>query len=260
VRARPRVRGLALLLAGLALSGAACNQSDAIRQQALEHSKAVTFRTPDGVRLSGRLFGPEAASAGVVLAHMLPADQRSWWDFADRLGEQGYRVLTFDFRGYCPGDGAGCSGGAKDPSAAWQDVAGARAFLISQGPTRLALVGASMGGTASLVSASREPEGVEGVATLSAPVSIEGLVAGPEVMAAVAAAKLFLAGDEDPTGAADSAQALYDESLQPKQLEILTTSDHGTDVLSGSQGERARTMLLDWLARYLPLSAGSAAP
>jgi pimeloyl-ACP methyl ester carboxylesterase len=260
VRARLRVRGPALLLAGLALVGAACNQSDAIRQQALERSKAVTFRTPDGVRLSGRLFGPEAAPAGVVLAHMLPADQSSWFDFADRLGEQGYRVLTFNFRGYCPGGEVGCSKGTKDPSSAWQDVAGARSFLLSQGPTRLALLGASMGGTASLVSASRDPEGIDGVATLSAPISIEGLIAGPEVMAAVGAAKLFLAGDEDRNGAAASAQTLYDESLQPKQLEILTTADHGTDLLSGNQGERARTLLQDWLTRYLPVSAVSAAP
>jgi pimeloyl-ACP methyl ester carboxylesterase len=247
-------------MAGLALLAAACNQSDAIRQQALEHSRAVTFRTADGVRLSGRLFGPDVASAGVVLAHMLPADQRSWFDFADRLGEQGYRVLTFNFRGYCPGGDAGCSRGAKDPGSAWEDVGAAQAFLLTQGPTRLALVGASMGGTASLVSVSRDPQGVEGVATLSAPVSIDGLVADPDVMAGVGAAKLFIAGDEDPNGAAASAQTLYDESLQPKQLEVLTTTDHGTELLGGNQGERARTLLLDWLTRILPVSGGSPAP
>ena len=191
---------------------------------------------------------------------MLPADQSSWFDFADRLAEQGYRVLTFNFRGYCPGGDAGCSKGTKDPNSAWQDVADARSFLLSQGPTRLALVGASIGGTASLVSASRDPEGIEGVATLSAPVSIDGLVAGPEVMAAVGASKLFLAGDEDPNGAEASAQALYDESVQPKQLEVLTTADHGTDLLGGNQGEHARTLLQGWLTRYLPVSAGSTAP
>lgn len=260
MRARVRVRCLAPLLIGIVLLGAACNQSDAIRGQALERSRAVTFRTADGVRLSGRIFGPQDASAGVILAHMLPADQSSWFDFADRLGERGYRVLTFNFRGYCPGGESGCSKGQKAPATAWQDVDGARAFLLSQGPVRLALVGASMGGTASLVSASRDGEGIEGVATLSAPVSIGGLVADPEAMAVIAGAKLFVAGDQDPTGAAASAQALYDESLQPKQLEILTTSDHGTDLLGGNQGERARTVLQDWLTRYLPVSDASDAP
>lgn len=91
--------------------------------------------------------------------------------------------------------------------------------------------------------------------------SIDGLVADPEVMAALgAAAKLFLAGDEDPNGAAASAQTLYDESSQPKQLEILTTSDHGTDLLEGNQGERVRTLLQDWLTRILPVNGGSSAP
>ncbi len=260
MRARPRVRGLVSLLAGLALVGAACNQTDAIRAQAIEHSEAVAFRTSDGVRLAGRLFGPQDATAGVVLAHMLPADQSSWYEFADRLGAEGYRVLTFDLRGYCPGGDAGCSEGTKEPSAAWEDVAAARAFLRKQGPSRLALVGASLGGTASLVSASRDPEGIVGVATLSAPVSIDGLVADPDVMAAVGAAKLFLAGYDDPNGAAASAQTLYDESLQPKQLEVLTTADHGTDLLSGNQGERSRTVLEGWLTHFLPVVAGSAVP
>ena len=42
-------------------------------------STAVTFRTADGVRLEGRLFGPTNALQGVVLTHMLPADQTSWF-------------------------------------------------------------------------------------------------------------------------------------------------------------------------------------
>lgn len=249
-----------LLAAGLALSTAACNRSEQIRTQALADSTAVTFTTVDGVRLAGRIFGPDTASAGVVLAHMLPSDQSSWFDFADRLGVAGYRVLTFNFRGYCPGGDAGCSKGQKDPSAAGQDVTAAQAFLRTQGPTRFVLVGASMGGTASLVSASQIPRSVEGVATLSAPVSIDGLAAGPDVMAAVSAAKLFLAGDTDPNEAAASAQQLYDESVQPKRLEIFTTTDHGTDLLTGSQGEQSRTVLQGWLAQYLPLATPSGGP
>src|SRR5262245_39868702 len=97
----------------------ACDQSDEIRQQALDDSTAVTFPSADGVALAGRLFGPDTATTGVVLAHMLPADQSSWFDFADRLGGSGYRVLTFDFRGYCPGGVAGCSEGRKDVAASW---------------------------------------------------------------------------------------------------------------------------------------------
>lgn len=250
-----RVIALPLLLGLLAVG---CNQADAIRQEALDRSRAVTFTTADGIELAGRLFGPDDATAGVVLAHMLPADQSSWYDFAQRLGSMGYRALTFDFRGYCPGGDAGCSEGKRAIAGIWQDVLAAKDFLTTKGVTRVALVGASMGGTASLVAAAQVPTEVEAVITLSAPASIEGLTAGPDVVQASGAAKLFMAGDGDTT-AADAASAFYEESLQPKKLEILTTSDHGTDLLTGNQGEIARTTILTWLGQYLPVSEPASA-
>ena len=82
-------------------------------QGSTANSKAITFESTDGVTLAGRLFGPDQGTAGVVLAHMLPSDQSAWYFFANRLGERGYRVLTFNFRGYCPGGEAGCSEGEK---------------------------------------------------------------------------------------------------------------------------------------------------
>jgi pimeloyl-ACP methyl ester carboxylesterase len=237
----------------IALGATACNQGEAIRKQAIAHSQAVTFTTSDGVELAGRLFGPEDATAGVVLAHMLPADQSSWFEFADRLGGLGYRALTFDFRGYCPGGVAGCSEGERGVAGIERDVAAAIAYVKGQGVKRIGLVGASMGGTASLVAASRPDKAIDTVVTLSAPASIDGLTAGPEVLQAVTAAKLFMAGNGDAV-AARSAQAFYDESAPPKRVEILTTSDHGTDILEGNQAEIARNLIIDWLERYVPVT------
>jgi pimeloyl-ACP methyl ester carboxylesterase len=231
----------------------ACNQAEEIRKQALADSTAVMFESIDGVQLAGRIFGPEGAVAGVVLAHMKPADQSSWFDFADELGRRGYRALTFDFRGYCPGGEAGCSEGSQDVSGIWQDVAGAIGFLRTEGVQRVALVGASMGGTASLVVASQADSAVDAVITLSAPDVVEGLSAGPDVLQAVAGAKLFMAGNGDGT-AAQVAQAFYDESIQPKRIEILTTNDHGTDILEGNQAEMARNLITGWLLLHIPAS------
>ena len=107
-------------LAATALVLVACTGEPATTPAA--GSTAITFPSSDGVRLAGRLFGPDDAHAGVVLAHMYPSDQSAWFDFADRLADRGYRVLTFDFRGYCPGGTAGCSEGEKQISAIWQDV------------------------------------------------------------------------------------------------------------------------------------------
>ena len=252
IRIAPTLGSLvALVLVLVALP--ACHQAEAIRKQALADSRPLMFESIDGVQLAGRIFGPEGATAGIVLAHMKPADQSSWYDFADQLGGLGYRVLTFDFRGYCPGGDAGCSEGKKDVAEIWQDVEGAVGLLRTEGAQRIGLVGASMGGTASLVVASQAGQGIDAVVTLSAPDSIEGLTAGPDVLQAVTAAKLFLAGNGDAS-AAQTAQAFYDETIQPKRVEILTTDDHGTDILEGNQGEIAKKLILDWLGQHVPVS------
>jgi pimeloyl-ACP methyl ester carboxylesterase len=230
------------------LASSACARSDAERRaQDLKASRAVSFRSTDGVRLSGRLFGH--GSVGVVLSHMLPADQTSWWDFASDLADRGYTALTYDFRGYCPGGDAGCSGGSRDISAIWQDVLGAVDEVRSAGTTGVVLIGASMGGTASLVAASKPGADVQAVITLSAPTSIEGLVADAETLATVTAAKLFIAGNGDAQ-AADAAETLFDSSPQPKRVDILTSTDHGTDLLTGNQSGIVRTTMLNYLQEY----------
>lgn len=228
----------ALLLAALvpATSLVACSSEEAD----LSGSRAVSFETPDGVRLEGRLFGD--GSAAVVLSHMRPADQTSWFRFAGRLADAGYLVLTYDFRGYCPGGDGGCSEGDVDVGEIWRDVLGAIAFVREHGATSVALVGASMGGTASLVAAGREETGVRAVITLSAPVAIEGLVADAPLLSRITVGKLFIAGVGDASAAAD-AQTLYDRSPPPKRVEILPSDDHGTDLLTGGQGEVVRRLI-----------------
>lgn len=213
-------------------------------------SSAVTFRTADGVRLAGRLFGPTNALQGVVLTHMLPADQTSWFPEATHLAAQGYRVLTFDLRGYCPGGVGGCSEGTKDVDAAPTDVTAALAYLRAHGSQRVALMGASVGGTASLIAASHDGS-VPAVVTLSAPLAIGSLAVTPALLGALDAAKLFIAGLGDPTGAAQAAESLYDLSPQPKRLEIVTTDAHGTDLFASSQGTDVTLQIDQWFSLHL---------
>ena len=87
--------------------------------------------------------------------------------------------------------------------------------------------------------------------TLSAPEVLDQLTAGPEVLTNITGAKLFIAGLGDPTGAAEAAQFFYDQSPQPKRLEIVTADDHGTDLLSGSQGTHVDELIDAWLAMYM---------
>ena len=242
VRARP----IAIVLLG-AIALGACGDSP---PPDLSDSRAVTFESRDGVTLEGRLFGD--GSTGVVLSHMRPADQRSWFAFANRLADQGYLVLTYDFRGYCPGGDGGCSQGDLRISAIWQDVLGAIDFIRSQGATSVALVGASMGGTASLVAAGEEGTEVAVVVTLSAPTSIEGLDANAALLQRVDANKLFIAGVGDAAAAA-SAEEFYEIAPPPKAApEIVPADDHGTDLLTGSRGEAVQRIVETYLAQFAP--------
>jgi len=225
--------------------------SSAASSAAVRASVPVTFTTDDGVKLAGRVFGPSDAEAGVVLAHMLPADQRSWYPFAQRLAEQGFRVLTFDFRGYCPGGDGGCSEGTKQVDAAPVDLRAAVDRLRSDGVERVGIAGASMGGTAALLMAADDPRGISAVVALSAPQSIEGLAVGPEVLQRVTGAKLYIAGLGDPAGAVAAADAMAAMSPQPMREEIVTDDAHGTDLLSSAQGERVQELIEQWFGQWL---------
>jgi dienelactone hydrolase len=240
-------RALAALLA-LALLSAACGGEQPSPTAAPEGSRAVTFGSADDVALEGRLFGE--GSVGVVLSHMRPADQTSWWDFAQDLVDEGYLVLTYNARGYCPGAVAGCSQGEQDLGQIWRDVVGAVRFIRSRGANRVVLIGASMGGTASLLAAAEGEVSADVVVALSAPASFEGMNLTPEVLTKVTAAKLFVAGNADGS-APDDAQSLYAASPTPKRVEILTTDDHGTDILDGNQSGRARNLILTYLEQYV---------
>ena len=216
----------------------------------LSGSEPVSFEARDGVRLEGRLFWE--GTTAVVLSHMLPADQRSWFALADRLADQDYLVLTYDFRGYCPGGDGGCSEGERDIAQIWQDVLGAIDLVRSRGATRVVLIGASMGGTASLVAAGQPGADVEAVITLSAPTSIEGLVADASLLQQLPVGKLYVAGVGDSSAAA-AAEDLYATSPPPKRVEVVPADDHGTDLLTGAQGEVVRRLIETTLARYAPV-------
>src|SRR3954454_16527526 len=112
-----------------------------------EPSPAIRFRTSDGVMLSGAVAG--AGPVGAVLIHEYPLDLCGWWPYARYLAGHGVHVLLFDLR--CFGR-SGCGHGRGH---ATTDVAAAMAELRRRGARRIALVGASMGGTIAVVAAAR---------------------------------------------------------------------------------------------------------
>jgi len=198
---------------------------------------AVVFKSTDGVPLQGKLFG--TGSTGVILAHMFPADQTSWVPLALALAQKGYRVLTFDFRGY------GESGGKKVVAEIDRDLEGAYRFLEPR-VTRIFLIGASMGATASMIVASRLP--VAGVVCLSGPVAFRGLDA-EQAAGKGKAPVLFIAseGDVNAVMAARWMKHVGREDQSPRRILIFPGSDHGTRMLRGTQGKKVEAVIFQFL-------------
>jgi pimeloyl-ACP methyl ester carboxylesterase len=244
-RTYPRI--LIAFLAGFAaLVDAGCWHSNLRRAATAPEGdaaeRAVSFVTPDGVRLRGHLYG--RGSVGVILAHMYPADQQDWADFARILAANGYQALTFDFRGFIESEGS-----VAVPEAP-SDLETAVAFMRSR-VARIFLAGASLGDDASLLVAEHEP--VAGVICISTPIHFMGLDVSKSVRR-VKAPLLLITSVGDPLVAGES-ETLYRWATAPKSLKIFPGSAHGTALLHGPYGPEADALMLKFIRDREP--AGS---
>jgi pimeloyl-ACP methyl ester carboxylesterase len=181
-----------------------------------------------------------SGTVGVVLAHMLGSSQSAWSPIVGDLVDEGFHVLTFDFRGH------GLSGGTRDPSHAALDLAAAVAKIRTLGASRVLVVGASLGGTAAIAVAATAD--LDGVVTLSAPATIDSLDAGAAA-SRVTEPCLFIVGANDDSRYVEAARAFEADAKGQKELQVLAgTSAHGTDLLTDSKvGKRARALVVNFL-------------
>jgi pimeloyl-ACP methyl ester carboxylesterase len=195
----------------------------------------VAFRTTDGKRIVGALFGK--GRVGVVAGHQYGGTLCNWVPFARVLAARGIRVLTIDFRGYASSAGAGTSTFHYD-----RDLLGGATFLRRAGVRKVFFAGESMGGTAALVAASKAGAPA-GVISLSGPASFGSLDAEKAIRKLTA--PTFLAvGARDVDFVVD-AHTLYDASHAPdKRLDVVArTGAHGTALLTGPFRQRVIAFL-----------------
>lgn len=202
-----------------------CVQPDA-------RARAVRFSAA-GEQVTGAEFG-RSGTLGVVLAHEHGANLCGWVAYAEHLRDLGYRALAFDFR-----------------TNLTADVSGAASELRHEGVTRIVLMGASMGGTASLVAASTSSTTIAGVAALSAPSSfmgLDGLSASRQLTLPV----LYIA-TQDNGDFPDDARTMYAACPSAdKQLQVLSGSDHGTAMLHGAVAGQTTSLLDAFIAGTAP--------
>lgn len=152
---------------------------------------------------------------GVLLANMNQGDFCQWRSYADHLVQRGHRVLMFNYSG----------------QAAVDDVKATVEVLRRRGAERLFLIGASKGGTAVLVAATRIQPAVAGVVSLSGPQNYGGADA-LAAMPLLTVPAVFIVAGNDQTFTSD-AQLLHDAcAAKDKALSVQRGSSHGTALLS----------------------------
>ena len=241
----PRLLLLPLLpvVALLAALGVACgDDGTAESPEPVAGASIESIETEDGLRLDARLFavGPsDAPDRLVIFLHMSPADQSSWYDLAREIQVEGAAsALTLDFRGY------GASEGDRNVAQIDRDVRAALAFARDRVYRSVALVGASMGGTAAIIVAAEEP--LAGVITLSAPVRFRGLDAGSAVVRV--AAPLAVMAARGDRSAVESLETFAERAALDDRHWLLFDGDaHGTDLLTAAHGGEVRARLLELL-------------
>jgi dienelactone hydrolase len=195
----------------------------------------VSFTTSDGVLLRGHLYGH--GRVGVILAHMYPADQSDWTDFARVLEAHGYTALTFDFRGFTESEGSsGTEFADRDLLAAYQ--------FFRPRVSEIFLAGASLGSDASILVAQHEQ--VAGIICISTPASFGGLEVG-EAIRHVHAPKLFVTSADDALVMGQT-EILYKSAQPPKSFEVFPGNAHGTAILRGPHATELQSLMLRFIA------------
>ncbi len=190
---------------------------------------AVSIAGAEGLELKGTYTpGREERGPAVLLLHMYGSDRQSWEPFAAELAAAGITSLAIDLRGH------GATGGAEDWGLASQDVANAFAWLQSQpaaDPSRVGIVGASIGANLALVHAAAHPDDVAAAALLSPGldyfrVKIGGLAEKAQGV------PLFLAASEQDGYSAETVRVLSEEAPGENEVAIFDGASHGTDLLA----------------------------
>ena len=196
-------------------------------------SGEVSFLTADGGTVFADVYAASASDA-VVLAHGAAFDKASWRPLAVWLAGRGHQVLAVDFRGY------GRSTAGTDRRALFEDVVAAVRYMRGRGATRVAVLGASMGGGAVAEAVTRAVPGeIDRVILLSpTPIANPQNLRGP---------LLFIASEKEPMIAQITEE--YQRAPEPKQLVLLLGTAHAQHIFATDQAERLKTAVAEFLER-----------
>lgn len=200
----------------------------------------ITIVTEDGFRLAATEYGK--GDNGVILAHDSDGSRADWSEFASELASRGMRVVAVTFRGF-PG-----SDGVRDPQVMDRDLVGAARYLQKEkGVTKIAYVGAGMGGTIAFKAAANpdlQPAVLEVVSPLTRYQTLDATRSTIQLFMP----KMVVESDGNKD-ALNAVQDLFKTLPEPKRFEEVPGTTKGIAMINDPSNERLRTEMVDYLKK-----------
>jgi alpha-beta hydrolase superfamily lysophospholipase len=234
------------------------------RQWPWPDSAEVTVMTPDSLELVGNLYSPKAAKQTklplVVLLHQTGETHGAWKSVADVLCGNGFAVFAMDLRGYGYSIYDFRTGTNRPPNTFYagehsrypEDIRLLVKKLFSEhgkllDSTKIAVVGAELGGNAGLLYAVDEP-GVQFTALISPGLEYKGLQIGKAIKD-YGDRPLFLATAKKDIYSMESLNLLSDVVPRVLDVALFDSFRYGNALVDTEPDLTA--MLIERLRRYL---------
>lgn len=202
-------------------------------------SETVTIETPDGVKLIGTFYkAKEASSPAVLLLHQWTANRHTYDEFAERLNQNGYGVLSIDGRGF--GESVKKADGSTvkvdlnkglDPKAIVGDARSAVEFLSKQpnvDANKIGIVGASYGSSVAMIYGAEDPK-IAAVVLLSPGINYFNNLPTLPAIKKYGKRPILLVAAEDDKDSAAAVRELKEASANPNaQVMVYSDGGHGT--------------------------------
>ncbi|MDQ3033757.1 MAG: alpha/beta fold hydrolase [Myxococcota bacterium] len=229
--------------------------------ETIPEPREVRFQASDGVTIAGTLQpGGRADAPLVILVHQLGGSRAEWAPLLERLRERpAVATLAIDLRGH--GESTSGPAGAtlswrELDNAQWalttEDVLAARDFVRSGEsgltPSRVGIVGSSIGSSAAIAAAARSGEDVHAIAALSPGRAYRGFDAITPATQLGERPFLAIVGQEE-TDSVETARAMA--RITGGEAVVVDGSAHGLALLRGSPE------LLGRLETFLRTSLGA---
>jgi alpha-beta hydrolase superfamily lysophospholipase len=238
----------------------------------------VTFLS-EGQKISGVLHLPDRKSPPCIIAsHGLLSSKESekYIALGDRLSEEGFAMLRFDFRGIGESEG---SVEGDTISRRVMDLGSAIEFVRSRRDlrNRIGLLGSSLGGYVSLLKVPQaQEEKIRAVVIWATPFHLDDLKSNKGTEGHPLPPKAFfedlpkhrllpilpkvsnclvIHGEKDELVPVDQAWEIFNNLAAPKEIRIIEGGDHR--LTDAAHRSRALELSTAWFKRYLQPARGS---